>query len=268
MQEKPVVLSQPETAITPLWEIALLFLRLGVTAFGGPAAHIAMMRVEVVRRRKWLSEQRFLDLLGATNLIPGPNSTEMAIHIGHLRGGLPGLITAGACFILPAGLIVAAIAWGYIRYGNLPEVNWLFYGIQPVIVAIIFQALWNLGKQAVKGPLTGLAGAAVFLLYWLNINELMLLFGAGLAVMILENISRMRGAGTLHLILPALPVLRTDSSGRNELCLTASFTSLSSAAISAIPYSLPLLFFTFLKIGSVLYGSGYVLLAFLRADFV
>ena len=135
---------------TSLAELAGLFLRLGTTAFGGPAAHIAMMRDEVVHRRKWMTDERFLDLLGATNLIPGPNSTEMAIHIGHARRGFPGLVVAGLCFILPAALIVTAIAWAYTEYGALPAVVGVMAGIKPVILAIVVQAIWNLGKTALK----------------------------------------------------------------------------------------------------------------------
>ena len=236
-----------------LGDIFRLFLRLGATAFGGPAAHVAMMRAEVVHRRKWLSEQQFLDLLGATNLIPGPNSTEMAIHLGFLRGGIRGLILAGVSFIFPAMLIVLALAWGYVQYGSTPQVTWLFYGIQPVIIAIVGQALWNLGKQAVKGPLTALVGAAALLLYLLGINELALLFGSGLLVMLLRGLGGERN-GLRGVLPPFLP----------------GFTGGVAAIIpqAAAAFNLPLLFFTFLKIGSVLYGSGYVLLAFLRSDFV
>src|SRR3954452_24015587 len=133
-----------------LRELAILFLKLGCVAFGGPAAHIAMMEDEVVRRRGWLTREEFLDLLGATNLIPGPNSTEMAIHIGHRRAGWPGLVVAGACFILPATLMVAALAWGYVRFGRLPAVAGILYGLKPVMIAILVQALWLLGRTAIK----------------------------------------------------------------------------------------------------------------------
>lgn len=193
--------------------MTLLFLRLGLTAFGGPAAHIAMFRDETVERRKWVADQHFLDLLDATNLIPGPNSTEMAIHLGFVRAGWAGLIAAGASFIVPAMLIVMTLAWAYVRFGSTPEAGWLLYGIKPVVIAIIAQALWGLGRKAVKGPLTAAVGLAVLVLY----------FPLG---------------------------------------------GLSLPALAAVPFSLPLMFLTFLKIGAVLYGSGYVLLAFLRADFV
>ena len=130
--------------------MAGLFLKLGTIAFGGPAAHIAMMEDEVVRRRRWLTREEFLDLLGATNLIPGPNSTEMAIHVGHRRAGFPGLLVAGSCFIVPAMLIVLAFAWSYARYGDLPQVEGILYGVKPVIIAVVFQALWGLAKSALK----------------------------------------------------------------------------------------------------------------------
>src|ERR1041384_1475467 len=135
---------------TNLWELAGLFLKLGVTSFGGPAAHIAMMEQEVVRRRGWLSHEEFLDLLGATNLIPGPNSTEMAIHVGHRRAGWRGLMVAGFCFILPSALIVTVIAWAYVKFGRLPQAEGVLYGIKPVIMAVIIQALWGLSRAAVK----------------------------------------------------------------------------------------------------------------------
>jgi chromate transporter len=168
---------RPAPSRAPLLEVMWLFLRLGFTAFGGPAAHIAMMREDVVRRRQWMSEQRFVDLIGVTNLIPGPSSTELAIYLGYLRAGWPGLLIAGVCFIGPAMLIVLALAWAYVTYGALPQIDWLFYGIQPVVVAIIAQAIWNLGRTVFKGPLA--IGLAVLVLatYLLGVNVLILLFG-------------------------------------------------------------------------------------------
>lgn len=238
-------------ATSRLREVVGLFLRLGATAFGGPAAHIALMHSEVVERRKWLTEQQFLDLLGATNLIPGPNSTEMAIHLGYLRAGLPGLVAAGISFILPAMLIVMGMAWIYLRYGSTPQAAWLLYGIKPVIIAVILQALLGLGRSAVKNRLTAVIGLAVFVLYLLGINELILLFASGVLVMLIRNWQHLRSRKMTGVksLLPFLPAI-------------------STFAVSAVPFSLPVLFFTFLKIGSILYGSGYVLLAFLRADFV
>jgi chromate transporter len=233
---------------TKLREIAGLFLRLGLTAFGGPAAHIAMMRDEVVARRKWLSETEFLDLLGATNLIPGPNSTEMAIHIGRVRGGWRGLVVAGLCFILPAAAIVLVLAWLYVAYGATPAAEWLLYGVKPVIIAIVVQALWGLSRSAVKSPLLGAVGLAVIALYLLGYNELALLFGAGALVMLAANLRRLGRPGAAPALLLGLP---------SALLAQAN-----------IPVSLSTLFLTFLKIGGLLYGSGYVLLAFLRNDFV
>jgi chromate transporter len=233
-------------------EVIGLFLRLGFTAFGGPAAHIAMFHDEVVKRRKWLEEQQFLDLLGATNLIPGPNSTEMTIHIGFLRAGWPGLIAGGACFVLPAMLIVTGLAWVYVLYGSTPQAGWLLYGIKPVVIAIILQALWMLGRKAVKSPLTAAAGLASFALYFLGANEVAVLLLTGLAVMLLANLTRLRKLPTAAILAP----------------LTGWGVWFPAIAGAAVPFSLGTLFLTFLKIGSILYGSGYVLLAFLRADFV
>jgi chromate transporter len=234
--------------MTSLRDVALLFLKLGFTAFGGPAAHIAMYRDEVVARRKWLDDQEFLDLLGITNLIPGPNSTEMAIHIGLRRAGWAGLLLAGTCFILPASVIVLLLAWLYVRYGSMPQAGWLLAGVQPVVIAIILQALWGLGRKAVKGPLTALAGLFALALYFLNLHPILILLVCGIGVIIVENLHRLRSMN-LH----------------PQLILINSFPL---AVVSAPPFSLSLLFLTFLKIGAVLFGSGYVLLAFLRADFV
>ncbi len=242
--DQPAVDREP----TSLREIAGLFLKLGATAFGGPAAHIAMMRDEIVTRRKWVSDEQFLDMLGATNLIPGPNSTEMAIHIGRLRGGWRGLIVAGLCFILPAALIVLGLAWLYVTYGTTPAAEWLLYGVKPVIIAIVIQALWGLGRGAVKSPLLGVVGLAVIGLYLLGYNELALLFGGGALVMLAANLRRIGQARSAPALLLGLP---------GALLVQA-----------AVPISLATLFLTFLKIGALLYGSGYVLLAFLRNDFV
>ena len=234
-----------------LREVAALFLKLGLTAFGGPAAHIAMMRDEVVKRRKWVDDRHFLDLLGATNLIPGPNSTEMAIHLGFVRAGWPGLIAGGACFIIPAMLMVMAFAWVYVRFGSIPEAGWLLYGVKPVVIAIIVQALWGLGQKTVKGSLTVIAGFAVLILYFLGVNEILLLFAGGLVVIVAENIHRLRRSGLSMLILPI-----------------GALSMLPVPAGPEVPFRFSHLFLIFLKIGAVLYGSGYVLLAFLRADFV
>ena len=229
-------------------EVARLFLTLGTIAFGGPAAHIALMREEVVRRRRWVSDERFLDLLGMTNLIPGPNSTEMAIHLGYVRAGWPGLVLGGACFIVPAMLIVLALAWLYVRYGATPAVGAALYGITPVIIAVVVQALWALGRTAVKGVGLAVVALAILGLALAGVNELALLFGAGALVMLVR--AAVPGAAVVGLA-----------------ALGAPATALAQAGgVGAV--SLSTLFLTFLKIGSVLYGSGYVLLAFLRNDFV
>jgi len=242
-------------ARSALRELAGLFLKLGLIAFGGPAAHIAMMHDEVVTRRKWISEEYFLDLLGATNLIPGPNSTEMAIHIGHVRAGWRGLIVAGLCFILPAAAMVLALAWFYVDYGTTPVAERLLYGVKPVVIAIVVQALWGLGSKAFRSRLLAAVGLAVLALYLLGGNEIALLFGGGILVMLAANIRRLRAA----------------MRGRNlisALLLSAPNALLSQAVAGGTAVSLGALFLTFLKIGAVLYGSGYVLLAFLRNDFV
>src|SRR5258705_1548152 len=165
-----------------LTELAMFFLRLGTTAFGGPAAHIAMMEDELVRRRKWLSREKFLDLLGASNLIPGPSSSELAIHIGYLRAGWMGLVIGGVCFILPAAILVACIAWAYVHFGSLPAVAGVLYGVKPVVVAVILQALWGLGRTAVKSSLLAVAGIICVALSFLGVNALLVLAGAGATI--------------------------------------------------------------------------------------
>ena len=230
-----------------LRDVFLVFLKLGLTAFGGPAAHVGLFHDEIVRRRRWLNDQEFLDLLGATNLIPGPNSTEMAIHVGRLRAGWLGLIAGGVGFILPAMLLVMALAAAYVRFGATPQVNWLLLGIKPVIIAIIAQALWALGQKALTDRVTMAAAGLALALALVGVNELALLFGITLAVMLIRNWRFWpRAAGAL-----ALPW------GLSWM-----------VAAGAAPFTLARLFLTFLKIGSVLYGSGYVLFAFVRADFV
>lgn len=234
-----------------LGEVTRLALKLGCVAFGGPAAHIAMLRDEVVTRRKWLTDAHFLDLLGATNLIPGPNSTEMVIHVGQVRAGWRGLIAAGVGFILPAATIVLALAWAYQTYGTTPTAEWLMYGIKPVIIAVVVQALWGLANSAIKGRLLMVIGVVTLLLYLSGFNEIGLLLGGGLLVMLIRNLPRLRGGAAIGAVLPAAGIP------------AAWFAQTGSA-----PVSLLQLFLIFLKIGSVLYGSGYVLLAFLRNDLV
>ena len=239
-----------------LSELALLFLKLGTTAFGGPAAHIAMMEDEVVRRRQWLTHAEFLDLLGATNLIPGPNSTEMAIHIGHRRAGWPGLLVAGACFILPAALIVTAIAWAYGRFGHLPRTDAILHGIKPVIIAVVLQALWGLGRTAVKSRPLGVLAMLAALAAFLGVNELLVLLVGGLVMIGVRAGTGWQTGGAAMPLLAAVPGSM------------AGAAALPAAASAPAAFGLWPLFLFFLKVGSILYGSGYVLLAFLRADLV
>ncbi len=237
-------------AIGSLREVAGLFLRLGITAFGGPAAHIVMMRDEVVERRHWLSDEEFLDLLAATNLIPGPNSTELAIHLGYKRAGTAGLLVAGSCFILPACLIVSGLSWGYVRYGSTPQFNWLMYGVGPAIIAIVGQALWKLGNNAIKGPLAAALGMLIAGLSLAGWNELGLLALGGVVM----TASRLRQR---DIITGAIATIAGSAAAFAQTVVTAN-----------VPVTLTRLTLFFLKVGSVLFGSGYVLLAFLRADLI
>lgn len=230
-----------------LSDVAKLFLKLGFTAFGGPAAHIAMMQEEVVNKRKWLNEQEFLDLIGATNLIPGPNSTEMAIHIGKKRAGWPGLMIAGLCFIIPAVLITSIFAWLYKVYGHLPEVVPYVYGIKPAIIAIILSAVYPLAKKSVKSLTLAIIGLVVLACSYVGVSEIYLMFGAGIVSMLFREISKQKSEHSHSLIL--IPLLQVPGS----IILTISNMKL---------------FWTFFKIGSILYGSGYVLFAFLDTELV
>ncbi|MEZ4523649.1 MAG: chromate efflux transporter [Thermomicrobiales bacterium] len=245
-----------------LREVALLAFKLGITAFGGPAAHIAMLRQEVVERRKWMTDQHFLDMIGLTNLVPGPNSTEMVIHSGYERAGWKGLITAGALFILPAFSLVLFFSVLYVEYGTSTTGEWLLYGIKPIIIAIVAQAIWGLGRTAVdtgdtvKTAIMALIGIAVAALFFLDVNEIILLFGGAIAGGALLMIHKKRQAGALTLGLLPLWLLKIP------------MLALAVPDNAPVSYSATRLFLTFLKIGAVLYGSGYVLLAFLESDFV
>lgn len=225
-----------------LLELALLFLKLGTTAFGGPAAHMAMMEAEVVGRRQWMDHDTFLDLLGTCNLLPGPNSTELAIHIGYTRAGWRGLVVAGTCFILPAALITLILAWGYVTYGRLPQVQGLMMGIKPVVLAVVAQAVWNLGRSAMKSVTLGCLGVGILILRPMGIQEAFLLVGGGVAALAFAR----RFDGLQGLAVVAFPTV----------------------IVKGAAFSLGGLFWIFLKIGSLLFGSGYVLLAFLRTDLV
>lgn len=265
---------------TSLAEIARLFLKLGTIAFGGPAAHIAMMEDEVVRRRRWLTREEFLDYLGATNLIPGPNSTELAIHIGNARAGWRGLLVAGACFILPASIIVGVIAWAYVRFGALPAAAGLLYGVKPVVIAVVLQALLGLGRTALKTRLLVALGLASAAAAALGVNELAILLVAGVFMALVRAIdrSRDRQAGTGG-SPPSASALLLSVPGRLRITLrgamvprdTGAWGAAASAVAgggSAASFGLWTLFGVFVKIGAVLFGSGYVLLAFLHADLV
>jgi chromate transporter len=227
--------------VSPLQEVAALFLRLGATGFGGPAAHVALMEDEVVRRRGWVTREELLDLLAATNLIPGPSATELAMHLGRVRAGWAGLVVGGLCFVLPAATITTLLAWLYLRSGALPEVGAVLRGIKPVMLAVILQALMGLGRSALRSwPLGAIAASAVAASL-LGAHELLVLGAAGAVAVTL-----VRPAAAIFLAVPAvaLPV------------------------VAATPFGLGLLFATFVKIGAILFGSGYVLLAYLRADLV
>lgn len=229
-----------------LKDLAKLFLKLGVIGFGGPAAHIAMMQDEVVTKRKWLTEQHFLDLIGATNLIPGPNSTEMAIHIGREKAGWKGLIVAGLCFILPAVFITGFFAWLYKEYGQLPEIQPFLYGIKPAIIAIILGAVFPLAKKSLKSVELALIGLLVLLCSLLDFNEIYLLFGAGFLALLLASI-------------------RNNKTNSNSVFPFALLQITNNTFLSATNLNL---FLIFLKIGAILYGSGYVLFALLDTELV
>lgn len=225
-----------------LAEVARVFFRLGCIAFGGPAAHISMMEDEVVRKRKWISGEHFLDLVGATNLIPGPNSTEMTMHCGHERAGWKGLVIAGMCFILPAVVITGVIAWAYEEFGSLPNIQRFIYGIKPAIIAIIVSTMISLGKKAMKSFVLAGLGVMAAIITLLGVNEIYVLFGGGLIGILIYFISRPERLTSLVPLVLFTPVIREISGWQ--------------------------IFLTFLKIGAILYGSGYVLFAFLDAELV
>jgi chromate transporter len=238
---------------TSLLELARLFLRLGVVAFGGPPAHIAMMEDEVVSRRGWLTREQFLDFLGATNLIPGPNSTEMAIHVGRVRAGWLGLFVAGASFILPSAVMVTALAWAYVRYGSLPQVSGVLYGVKPIVIALIVQAIFKLGKSAVKSIWLAIVGAAAALATALGVDQLAVLAGGGLLTGLIYWLRSGRRASF------SAPLVVTGGTG---------LMGISAGSSLVVPLSLTALFLVFLKIGAILFGGGYVLVALIRSNLV
>ena len=240
-------------------ELALFFLRLGTTAFGGSAAHIAMMEEEVVRRRQWVSREKCLDLLGAANLIPGPSSTEMAIFIGYLCKGWAGLLLGGVCFIAPAMVIVVGFAWAYVGFGNLPQVTWLLYGVKPVVIAIILQALWQLGRTAIKNRFLGALAIIGIILNFIGINILVLLFGTGVISGMRQGLIQDRARNWRPLLIMLLSVC---------CFLAIAYFAAGLYSTGTVAFGLEPLFFFFVKVGSIVFGSGYVLLAFLQADLV
>jgi chromate transporter len=242
-----------------LSDLAKFFLRLGTTAFGGPGAHIAIMEDVLVRRRRWVSREKFLDMLGASNLIPGPSSSELAIHIGYLLAGWPGLLVAGISFILPAACTVGILAWAYVHFGKVPAVSGILYGIKPVVIAVILQALWGLGRTAIKNWFIAVVGLIAIALSAWGLHPLLLLLLAGGAAILVDQIVR----SDREIGWAPLSILRSAARWPKSLA-AATGAALGVAA----PVSLGSLFLVFLKFGAVIFGSGYVLLAFLRADLV
>ncbi len=236
-----------------LKEVALLFLRLGATSFGGPAAYIGLMHHEVVVRRKWVDDQRFLDIMGAVNLIPGPNATEIAAHLGLIRAGWLGLIVAGGLFIIPGTAAIMVVAWAYVKYGSLPEVGWVLYGVKPAVIAIIVQAVWSLARKGFKSPLLIIVGLGVLGLYLFGFNEIALLLGGAVLVLLVQSGWRLFKRRTAALMLTPALLLKFPLVG---------------LATSTVAFNQATLFLTFLKMGATLFGSGYVLLAFLNSEFV
>ena len=236
-----------------LKEVALLFLRLGATSFGGPAAYIALMHHEIVVRRKWVDDQKFLDIMGAVNLIPGPNATEVASHLGLIRAGWMGLITAGGLFILPGTAAIILVAWAYVTYGSLPQVEWVLYGVKPAVIAIVAQAVWSLARTGIKKPTLIVVGLGVLVLYLFGLNEILLLLG---------------GAALVILVQSGIRWFKSPAAGLLIAPVVFSKFPLIGLATGITAFSQTTLFLTFLKMGATLFGSGYVLLAFLRSNFV
>jgi len=254
LQEPVAAIKYSETSAphrTSLVELARLFLKLGAVAFGGPPAHIAMMEDEVVSRRGWLTRAQFLDFLGAANLIPGPTSTEMAIHVGQARGGWPGLVVAGISFILPASVMVTALAWAYVRFGSLPQIAGVLYGVKPIVIALIVQAVFKLGKSAVKSTWLAVVGVLAVLATAFGMDQLAVLAAGGLL------------AGLVHWLRSGK---QTSSSA--AAFLTGGLSGIGAGSSLAASFSFAALFLVFLKIGATLFGGGYVLVALIRSNLV
>jgi len=239
-----------------LKQVAMVFFKLGTIAFGGPVAHIAMMEDEIVTKRKWMSREHFLDLVGATNLIPGPNSTEMAIHCGYHRAGRLGLVVAGVCFIFPAVTMTSILAYVYVQYGSLPEIEPLFYGIRPAVLAIIFGAVLKLGKKALKSQELGIIGAGVMVCVLSGVSEVISILGGGVIGMVWLNLRNASGRKNGAFLLGPVSLKQ------------APFLTVMTASTAGLTFSLSQLFLSFLKIGFILFGSGYVLIAYLEGEFV
>jgi chromate transporter len=253
-----------------LWGLLALFLKLGAISFGGPAAHIALMEDEVVRKRRWITRQQFLDMLGLTNLIPGPNSTEMAISVGFARAGWAGLALAGAGFIAPAALITAAVAWAYVRFGTLPLAESLLAGVKPAVIAVIAIAVWRLGKIAVRDAGLGVLGALALIAFLVKLSPLAILAGGGVIGMAAQHIPNLRRANGSGRSTLSAGFLFLKKSFLYPTLLSGLLLGASAAAALPLPKRVPLvrLGWFFLKVGAVLYGGGYVLFAFVEQGLV
>ena len=265
--------SPPASLLTRLGELASLFVKLGTISFGGPAAHVALIQEEIVRKRQWVTQQQFLDMLGAANLIPGPTSTELAINVGFLRAGWAGLCVAGASFILPAAFITGAFAWAYVRFGSLPQAGSVLAGIKSAVIAVIAIAIWRLGKSAVRDAGLAVLGVLALAAFFLGLNPIAILFGGGLIGMLVRRGASLRAArATLVSNVFSLRMLTSSGWKRLRLAPLRSTTliaavSVAAGTVAARPTIGKIALF-FLKVGAVLYGGGYVLLAFLEQGLV
>jgi chromate transporter len=262
--------SRPASRSLRLWELASLFLKLGAISFGGPAAHIALIETEIVRKRQWVTKQQFLDMLGAANLIPGPTSTEMAINVGFVRAGWAGLCVAGASFILPAALITGAFAWAYVRFGSLPQAASVLAGIKPAVIAVIAIAIWRLAKTAVKDTGLAVLGGLSLAAFFLGLNPIAILFAGGVLGMLARLVTRLHATGAITSMVPSRILAGNGSASWASTLGYASAVSVAGVAAEAIVSrpSISKIALFFLKVGAVLYGGGYVLLAFLEQGLV
>jgi chromate transporter len=265
--------SPPPSFSTRLRELATLFLKLGTISFGGPAAHIALLEGEIVRRRQWVTRQQFLDMLGAANLIPGPTSTEMAINVGFVRAGWAGLCVAGASFIFPAALITGIFAWAYVRFGALTQAVSVLGGIKAAVIAVIAIAIWRLGKTAVKDVWLAVLGGLSLAAFLFGVNPIAILFGGGLVGMLARRVARFRDTGALlfSTMVPRRAFVPRGAGGMRAFWLRSfgavALASAATGTVVARPSTARIALF-FLKVGAVLYGGGYVLLAFLEQGLV